>query len=157
MPFLPVADIAKALKIDLLPLALAVDTCPVNDLYDYLSALDAEARAAIALDAPKVDLVKVAPAVDAWGRPVKTATDGHSAWDCNDRACTIHPASLYGADDEIPALDAMSELADEALGWIDAPAVAPAAPKVAKAQVAKVAKVAADAARATWELHTSAF
>lgn len=34
--------------------------------------------------------------VDAWGRPVVTATDGHSAWACNDRHCQIHLPSLYG-------------------------------------------------------------
>ena len=32
---------------------------------------------------------------DEWGRP--TITGPHSAWSCNDRACPIHPASLYGS------------------------------------------------------------
>lgn len=41
---------------------------------------------------------------DAWGRPIVTATDGHSAWSCNDRTCTIHPANLYGPDKDADTL-----------------------------------------------------
>jgi hypothetical protein len=33
--------------------------------------------------------------LDAWGLPVVRAYDGHSAWNCNNRQCEEHPASLY--------------------------------------------------------------
>ncbi|MFC4114150.1 hypothetical protein [Nonomuraea zeae] len=36
--------------------------------------------------------------LDAWGRPLVQAHDGHCAWSCNNRQCEEHPASLYGAN-----------------------------------------------------------
>jgi hypothetical protein len=33
---------------------------------------------------------------DVWGHTIVTASDGHSAYACNDQDCTRHPASLYG-------------------------------------------------------------
>ena len=37
--------------------------------------------------------------IDAWGRPVRQAFDGHSAWGCNNHECEQHSPTLYGKSD----------------------------------------------------------
>lgn len=53
------------------------------------------------------------PGTDAWGRPMVTPDDGHSAYACNDRACQRHPASLYGQLVESVQADSPSLMGDD--------------------------------------------